>query len=73
MTGEPKESVSRSLYDVENATGYLRQLGASSVTVNFVRTLISTGQIPHLKMGKKFYVSKTALDAWISSHERRVR
>ena len=30
--------------------GYLRAIGAASVTVNFVRTLINSGQVPHIKI-----------------------
>jgi excisionase family DNA binding protein len=64
---------SKRLFDVQAAAEYLRSIGATSATVTFVRTLITSGRIPHLKLGKKFYLSRTALDAWLVSHERRMK
>jgi excisionase family DNA binding protein len=61
------------LFDILAAVAYLKNIGADGATVSFVRGLISSGQIPHLKIGKKFFVSRTALDAWLAGHERRRR
>lgn len=61
----------RRLFDIRAAAEYLRSLGADSTTISFVRGLISAGTLPHLKIGKKFFVSKDALDGWISRAERR--
>jgi excisionase family DNA binding protein len=61
----------RRLFDVQAAVAYLRELGADGATKNFVRALISSGALPHLRMGKKHYVSRESLDRWISNHERR--
>jgi excisionase family DNA binding protein len=65
MSGDPK------LFDIGGAVEYFHEIGATAVTKNFIRNLIATGGIPHLKLGKKFYISKDSLDAWISRHERR--
>jgi excisionase family DNA binding protein len=61
----------RRLFDILAAVEYLRGLGADGCTVNFVRGLINNGSVPHLRMGKKFYVTRESLDTWISRHERR--
>lgn len=61
----------RRLFDITAAVAYLRELGAEGTTVNFVRALIASGQVPHLRMGRKFYVTREALDRWIQNHERR--
>jgi excisionase family DNA binding protein len=63
----------RRLFDVLAAVAHLKTIGADAATVNFVRNLISSGEIPHLKIGKKFFLSKTAMDAWLANHERRRR
>jgi excisionase family DNA binding protein len=63
----------RKLFDVQAAAEYLRSIGASSVTINFVRGLISSGQVPHIRIGKKFYLSRQQLDLWLEKHERRAR
>ena len=61
------------IFDLPAAVEYVRSLGASGVTVCTIRGEISSGRIPHTKLGKKFYLSKTALDAWITRAERRTR
>ena len=68
MSSDPQR-----LFDIPAATEYLRSIGASAATRSFVRTLINTGQITHMKISKKFYVSREALDGWIARAERRVR
>ena len=57
--------------DVESTVLYLRSIGAGAATQNFVRGLISRGEVPHVRIGKKFYVSKSALDRWIETRERK--
>jgi excisionase family DNA binding protein len=61
------------LYDIPGIVGYLQSVGATAATSTFVRGLINSGQLPHLKIGKAFYVSKAALDAWLAKAERRSR
>jgi hypothetical protein len=61
------------LFDILAVVAYLKTIGANAATPNFVRGLISSGQLPHVKIGKKFFVSKGALDSWLLSHERRRR
>lgn len=63
----------RRLFDIPSAVEYLRAIGAAAVTANFVRHLINSAEIPHLRMGKRFYVSRESLDAWIAAHDRRGR
>jgi excisionase family DNA binding protein len=61
------------LYDILGVVGYLQRVGATAATATFVRGLINSGQLPHLKIGKAFYVSKAAVDAWLAKSERRSR
>jgi excisionase family DNA binding protein len=61
------------LYDIPGIVGYLQSVGATAATSTFVRGLINSGQIPYLKIGKAFYVSKAAVDAWLLKSERRTR
>lgn len=65
------QSQTRRLFDIRAAVEYLHLIGAESVTPNFIRTLIGTGQVKHVRMGKKFYVTREALEQWIGNHERR--
>lgn len=66
-----KETAQRRLFDITAAVTYLRELGAEGATVNFVRALIASGQVPHIRMGRKFYLTRESLDRWISNHERK--
>jgi hypothetical protein len=63
----------RRLYDVLGAVAYLHSLGADTATPNFVRSIISSGAVAHVRIGKKFFVSRESLDGWIQKHERRSR
>jgi excisionase family DNA binding protein len=64
-------STQRRLFDIAAAVEYLHTLGAEGATVTFVRSLINRAEVPHVRIGKKFYVSREALDRWITNHERR--
>ena len=59
------------LFDVTAAVEYLRSIGATAATKSFVRGLINRAQVPHLQIGRKFYLTRESLDRWIASHERR--
>lgn len=61
------------VFDIPAAVAYVRSLGATGVSVSTIRGEIATGRIPHIKLGKKFYVSMASLDAWITRSERRAR
>ena len=61
------------LFDIVAAVEYLRTIGATAATKNFVRRLIGTGQVAHLRIGKKFYLTREALDAWIVKRQRRAQ
>jgi hypothetical protein len=58
------------LFDIRAAVEYLRGIGATSATPNFIRRIIATGEVPHLKIGKKPFVSRVSLDGWLQRHER---
>ncbi len=59
------------LFDIAAAVEYLRSIGAGAASSWFVRQLIASGEIPHIRIGKKFYISREALDGWLAKHERR--
>lgn len=67
MTESPR------VFDLPAAVQYVHSLGATGVTIHTVRSEINAGRIPRSKIGKKFYVSKAALDSWILRAERRAR
>ena len=60
------------LFDIDGAVTYFAGIGAP-VSRNFVRELISNGGIKHLKLGRKFYVSQTAINEWLERSERRAK
>ena len=59
------------LFTIEAAVECLKSIGAVSATVSLVRGLISSGRVPHIRLGRRFYVSRTALDEYLVRHERR--
>jgi hypothetical protein len=61
------------LYDIAGTVGYLQSVGATAATATFVRGLINSGQLPHLKIGKAFYVSMSAIESWLAKSEKRNR
>jgi len=61
------------LFDVRGAAEYFRSIGAGSATMNFVRTIIASGQLPHIRIGKKFFVAREAIDRWIENRQRRAK
>jgi hypothetical protein len=60
-------------FDISGAVTYLRTIGFDAATPNFIRGLVARGQVPHVKVGKKFYVTRAALDGWLSRSEGRRR
>lgn len=66
-----RQAAEHRLFTVEDAAKYLQSIGATSVTICFVRTLVNSGAIPHVRMGKRFYVLRDALDLWIENHQTR--
>lgn len=73
MSAADPPAAERRLFDVQSGAAYLRQIGATAATVSFVRGLITSGQVAHVRIGKKFYVTREALDGWIGRHERKSR
>jgi excisionase family DNA binding protein len=63
----------QTLFDIPDAVKCFHEKGAKAATKNFVRNLIADGQLPHLRIGKKFYVSKAAIDRWLETREKRNR
>lgn len=57
------------LFDVRAACDYLQSIGVSGATICSTRTIF--GQVPHVRIGKRFYVSRESLDSWITNRQRR--
>lgn len=64
-------SAAPQLLDVKSACDYMKSIGVSSATINSTRTIFA--QIPHIRIGKRFFVSRENLDGWISNRQRRSR
>jgi excisionase family DNA binding protein len=73
MTNVTQNQFPQKLFDFVASVAYLHSLGATAATVSFVRGLVASGQITHLRIGKKFYVSRESLDGWIANRQRRMR
>jgi hypothetical protein len=65
--------IQQRLFDVHRAAEYLRSIGATAATVGFIRGLITSAQVSHVRIGKKFYITREALDRWITTHDHRRR
>jgi hypothetical protein len=61
------------IFDLPAAMAYANSLGATGVTIHTLRGEIAAGRLPRLRLGKRFYLSKATLDAWILRSERRIR
>jgi len=61
----------RKLFDIIGIVCYLNSLGGNGVTVSFVRTLLNSGQIPRLKIGRRFYATRESLDQWLERSQKR--
>ena len=70
---ETQDQSARRLFDVPAAVAFFQSLGAESASKNFVRSLITSGQLPHVRIGKRFFVSRESILNWISKNERRAR
>jgi hypothetical protein len=63
----------RRLYDIAEAAIYLQSIGAGSVTEWTVRRLVSSGRVRSIRLSRKIYISRAALDELIQRLERRTR
>jgi excisionase family DNA binding protein len=59
------------LFTIEAASEYLRMIGAVGIGPKFVRAIVASGQVPALRMGRRIYVTRAGLDAWLAKAEKR--
>ena len=59
------------LFDVKAACEYLKSIGVVAATINSTRTIF--GQVSHIRVGKRFYVSKESLDSWLVNRQQKGR
>jgi hypothetical protein len=70
-TQTTKRNAEPRIFDIPGSAEYLRELGATGVTAYSVRALIASGQVPHIRVGRRFYVSRASWDSWLAKSERR--
>jgi len=71
---EPKNcEIKKKFFNIPTAVEHLKSVGVETACEYMVRRLIVTGQIAHIRLGKSYYVSQAALDAWLSNHERKAK
>jgi hypothetical protein len=61
------------LLDVEAATALLRERGALSASITFVRMLIKRKQVVFRRIGKRHYIQRESLDRWLAESDGRGR
>ncbi len=61
----------RRLFDLKQAAEYLQSVGAGGTTLYFIRSLVNSGRLPHVRLGRRFYVTKVAIDSWLERAETR--
>jgi hypothetical protein len=68
------ESPSTASYrNIAGLVEYARGKGIVTATKNWIRTLIASGELPHIRCGKAFYVSVRSFDTYLENHARRRR
>jgi len=67
------ECTEQRLFTIQDAAKYLCSIGAFGVTPYTVRGLIASGQLAHIRLGRRFFVTRAAMEAWLASHEKRMR
>ena len=70
-TETPSPPTERRLFDIAGAVDYLRSIGATAATRNFVRAIIGRGEVAHVRVGRKFFITRDALDNWIVRREKK--
>jgi hypothetical protein len=63
----------QTLFNIFDASEYLRSIGAKSATPWWVRTMIVANRIPSQKVGRAFVVTRADLDAFIQNSAKRKR
>lgn len=63
----------RRMFDLDSAAKYLKKAGIDAATARVVLRLINRGELAHVRLCRKFYVSSESLDAWLTKAERKVR
>jgi excisionase family DNA binding protein len=61
------------MFDTATGAEYMRGIGLVTCTPTFISRLMREGEIARVRVGKRYYVSKAALDGWLLRHERRAR
>jgi excisionase family DNA binding protein len=73
VTEKPSVPDAPRFFAVKAFVGYLQSVGVTAATPTFVRRLINSGQIPFVKVGKAYFVSRASIDGWLAKSERRAR
>jgi excisionase family DNA binding protein len=65
------QSQSRRLFDLDGAASHLHELGAAGVTPWTLRRLIASGQLRSIRLGRRIYISREALENLLTRLERK--
>ena len=63
----------RRVFSLSAGAEYLCRLGADSVTPWTLRRLVTSGALKHLKLGRKYFVTRESLDQLVERLERRAK
>ena len=63
----------RRVFSLSAGAEYLRSIGADGVTSWTLRRLVTSGVLKHLKLGRKYFITREALDAMVDRLERRAK
>jgi hypothetical protein len=63
----------QTIFNIYDASEYLRSRGAKSATPWWVRSLIVANRIPSQKVGRAFVVTRADLDAFVTNNAKRKR
>jgi len=72
-TAAPSAPAFPDYLNVSGIVSYLQGRGMTTATKTFARSLLNCGELPYLKIGKGFFVSKKSVDLWLERRERRRR
>jgi excisionase family DNA binding protein len=44
----------------------------NGIPIQIIGSIISRGEIPFVRLGKKFFLTRESLNRWLETHEERV-
>lgn len=66
-------NTAKALLSPETAALLLKELGAEGATPRFIADLIRSGELRAIRIGRRKFVRRESLDAWLVRAEKKVR